>query len=595
MPPRPRPNLGSPQHVQFTYKDSGRAAVGLVVGGWYRGRLQHTALTNEGGYAGYFYPGETIRIRRGNHAFGFQAKLPADPGVSTCYPYEIEPLHWPGPLAQLRQAFAVGEPAKTRLIQRANDAIGEFLETGLWQFLTEPNYAHGHRPTTENPHQAAGALLAALAISRYFTIYAGIRKAPLPDTTIRAERTQLYAAKGGMYAIEQYVKSMGDYDQEACRECPAGGYFVRWGVPGVESRGEGDWQAEPSLDEYSGLVMGQSWLHALAPAFWVEPWSGRMQARAREVLDGIGGYLEYNNGWLARPRQYHRDFTVRGPQLCLSAWPVHLALRRFHQPTWRRETPLRWPKRPSNQLDRSLEKLDSYDHSSGLYKRYKKTLDALKTWRKAVDTIEALKWFQLVGFPLPQLAGAFKAKVVDLADRDLWKLFGEALAKNTDVGEEYNTAIFDLYSLGAYWECDSVVEEAFHLRSKRSYEKEQAGWRSLGLAAKVWFGSDFDPQEVVDRLLADGGFDRGKGHQRRAAGHVLGWSLLGLALDVEPELVWPLTLVPTGLGGWSEASPAELDPYSDFSDRVEIVPVPVPSGTWSGYPSYPPAGIPIPR
>lgn len=547
------------QPVFFKYADSGRAAIGLTVEAWRGTTFLRSRLTDGQGYAGDYYTGERLVIKRGVHKFAYEPVIP-DASYSLANHYEILPEHWPQKLKDLRELLTEeqegGGTAKSLLIDAANRALQALSGRGDLDQLTVPTQ-FSKKTKDDNPLIIIGALLPSMAISRLFTIDEGTRKY-YAETPNAVERDRLHSIKTGIHHALLWLRQ---------RQHPLlPGYFLRWQQAEPDGRNtENDWKAEPSLDEYSGLLLGLSWLYQLAEYYnfgAYNQWSSSVTNETTSMLGRISDYLVDTQGWLVRPGK--GDLTVRGPDLVANAYPLFLTLRNFGYWAFRNAKPFDLISNEKKMVDRSAQSLEMIVQSqpgSLLAKTYKDSVDLAQTIKDINSATDIVQWagavvgalglaFGLFGFAFLGAAiylGAsyLEDKAVEMLDFDVWDLAGEMLGPPcaVDAGG-YNVYIFDRFCLAASWAADIVNFEAFAKRAKRPFGGDGNGWRSLSIGARVWMGVDIKPKTIKDELLIDvdalmpnDGSLPNPG-RRTFEGFVMGWSMIALALDLDPEIRW---------------------------------------------------------
>jgi hypothetical protein len=436
---------------------------------------------------------------------------------------------WPSPVAELRDVLlgpagiAVKAMADT-VLTNSQGMLAKLVQVDKVDTWTAED--------GDNPHIRAGAILMSLSIS-----------CALARTDAAAN-----AALKGVAGILTWLEH---------RRHPAeSGYFLRWKQAELDSRAGDNWKAEPSLDEYSGLLLGLSWLRKLGPLFRVP--SPELLGRANTLWNGIRDYLKRTEGWLVRPGA--RDLTARGPDLAASAT---ILTELFG---YRNDHPLALSDNVKGILERSKKYYDEYSSGNNGFKdAYGSTIklaDALLKMQSADEALllselalDLLAFFGAIANPLVgslffMLAGAVDAirgvyddNVLKVTSFDLWRLFGAALGSPYRVdGGGFNAEIFDRNNLAAFWAGNVGLGQVAASRYTRPLQADRDGWRILTLAGKYCFAQTGVIGDLADSLNAEVGHFRAMSevpsNLETIEGFVLGWSLLCFVADVDPGIEW---------------------------------------------------------
>lgn len=445
-------------------------------------------------------------------------------------------------------------PVKDRLIYAANKTLHAINERGDIKELTNPHYIDHGETNDDNPMIIGGGLMASMAISRLFAASTGKKKLDAREN-VEVEKARLQATKAGILRLLYWF--------DARRHTDEPGYLVRWKQSEQEGRTGRDWLAEPSLDEYSGLFMGLSWLRALT--YWGPTPSNQWQkiinfAMNRHFKD-IERYLKKTRGWLVRPTK--NDMTVRGPLLFFNTYPLNKIMSGYNNSKIFDIGDAE--KEMIKNSIKSFELMD--DPNSGIHRNYKSSVNFAKRlkqiddgtkWGTVASALIAVGSLATGGIALALGAGLVALGVGIGHDKlaktinswKFWKTSGDTLGKpiSVDAGG-YNTPIFDRFSLAAMWSADHRIKEAFYARSDRRFGGDDNGWMTFGIAGRIWMGVDIgNPKAWVRRLILDSDAvvpQDGRPVKRMSTnalrpveGFVLGWAIIALALDIDPEIEW---------------------------------------------------------
>lgn len=346
--------------VGFYYKDSGRSAIGLTVEVWRGTILQAAEVTNSAGIAGTFHVGDRLNLRRGEHRFSFEATVTEAPTAEGIR-FGIEPEQWPETLTKFRELLCAEPEAGRSLRLIITDAANRVLESlgieGDIDQITVPARV-AERTNKENPLIVVGALLPSMAISRLFTIASGEDKY-CSKTNNATERERLHGVKTGIHHILLWLRR---------RQHPLKpGYFLRWQQTQLDGRETvQDWFAEPSLDEYSGLLLAISWTLKLVPYYncgLPNSWESAVQNELSKMMSDVSAYLKSTDGWLVRPGK--NDLTARGPHLVVNAYPIALALNpRGNWQGFKNEYPFELSDFTKDMIENSAKSLESIESAA---------------------------------------------------------------------------------------------------------------------------------------------------------------------------------------------------------------------------------------
>lgn len=437
---------------------------------------------------------------------------------------------WPTPIAELREALqgsagsAVRQMADTVLLD-SRDLMSKFFDPSKVDAWTADD--------GDNPHIRGGALLVALSISCLLA-------------RTDAERTASLKGIGGILNWLEHRRHPNEP-----------GYLLRWKQSELDSRVRDNWKAEPSLDEYSGLLLGLSWLRNIGKH--IKDFPADFMSRANSLWSDIGNYLKGTEGWLVRPGA--RDLTTRGPDLAASAWILSQLFEGF-----KNEHPLHLSDNVRNIIRRSKDYFKSCNLSENGFKHaYASTIALVDPILKAQDAEKALSIGELVLDFLAfasvvvtpaasslffMLAGATNAisdfyqdKVLNVDAFRLWTLFGTALGHPYGVdGGGFNAQIFDRNNLAAFPAGNVGMGYVTERRYTRRLAADRDGWRILTLAGRFCHSKAGVMTDLPDILNAEVGHFRAMSEVpvglETVEGFVLGWSILCLIADVDPGIDW---------------------------------------------------------
>ena len=411
---------------------------------------------------------EVFRVTKASAgSFGFHSAVCGDT-------VDVTVTSWPSPIAELRETLQ--GPVGDAMRQMADTVLSDSREQ--MSKLFDPKKVDAWTADDgDNPHIRVGALLTALSIS---CLHA------------RSD-ADIAATLEGISGLVSWLEH---------RKHPSEpGYLLRWKQKNLDSRADQDWKAEPSLDEYSGLLMGLSWLRDLSPAIRQMP--PNLKLRAEDLWSGIGKYLARTDGWLVRPGA--GDLTARGPDLAASAWILGRLFDGFHN-----EHPLRLSNETKAVFERSKLYLATCDLDDEFKRAYKGTIAMADALLKAQEAQRALAIadlaLDLLAFAgmavcpvasslLFMLGGATNAindlyneKVLNADALNLWRLFGTALGSPYSVdGGGFNAEIFDRNVLAAFPTGNAAMRFATGPRYSRPLAADRDGVRILTLAGRYCF------------------------------------------------------------------------------------------------------------
>lgn len=564
------------EKVFLRYVDSGNPAVGLTVEDWVNDgngdRLVFTSTSDGQGCAGYHVIGHTLIIRRGSYVFDLPIVVVERNSERYGFLLDIEGHQWPRELIELRRQFM--EPAFRDLIGRAAKKTLDALASARTIECLMQRAHFSERPASDNPHIAAGALLCALSVS-----YSASRNRFLSQ--IESGQPAGSESRHGVL-IFRAIKGILAWLES--KQIESSGYFLRWKQspsedipdPTMASRcNSANWKAEPSLDEYSGLVAGLAWVRHALPSLGVA-------RRAAVIMQNIGAYLTSTKGFLLRPGV--GDLTMRGPDIVVNAYPLSRVLfsvggigildrsfeKRFPLTI---DGPFRAMVKRSRQ---SLDKMLADERFKDAAKEYKDQVAPLEqmiaSWDEAHEKWSLYGWLGSlgalvltgpVGFLAMRVGLSAAEDLVDrtldeVTDRWLWLKFGEALGPpaSVDAGN-YNVTIFDRFSLAASWAGDASIEEAFEKRSARNTSGDAWGWEVFGVALRIWFGKIGrfgvdDSVKITERveklkhcvegniraLIPADDEETPEASTQKTEGFLCGWALICQTLDLDPEIDW---------------------------------------------------------
>ncbi len=443
---------------------------------------------------------------------------------------DISITGWPSPVAELREVLMGSTGNALRLMA---DTVLTNAQNLLAKQVQRDQVDLWRPDDGDNPHIRAGAVLVALSIS---CVYASSDP----------------AAKAALRGIEGIVNWL-----EHRRHPNEPGYLLRWKQSQLDSRQGDDWKAEPSLDEYSGILLGLGWLRKLGPRFRVS--SPELMGRVNALWDGIDSYLNGTEGWLVRPGG--RDLTARGPDLAVSGFILYQLFGH------RYEHPFELSDSVKDIIKRSQNYYDSCDlGDNGFKATYSGTIKLVEFILKGNEVSKAMLLSELaldlltlggfvvnpgVGSFCFMLAGAVSAirenydeKLLGVHSGELWGLFAKALGSPYRVdGGGFNAHIFDRQGLAAFWEGNVGMSSYMKNRYTRPLQADRNGWRILTLAGRYIYSSASMPvDELANTLNAEIGYFRAMGqvptNLETLEGFLLGWCLLCFVADVDPEIDW---------------------------------------------------------
>ena len=537
------------------YQETDRPAVGLTIEQYdpVDGKLLTISRTDGAGCAYGIAANKRTIIRRGNYVFSETTFPSGEATRAISISWDQVP-----DLKQLRELL-LQRDVKCQMAWAANVTLGKLVESPglLTQLLDGVSASRGD---TENQHDIVGALQCALGVSRLFTINAGFKKA-MAGQPIDDEIKQLRATKGAMKALIKWAESL--------RHPNENGFLFRWTQErGLEDRTPNNWEAEPSLDEYSGLLMGLNWAMALvadpgflsvpSPQDISSPWNSWVKDHVANLFRGVNEYLISSHGMLVRPN--NRDYVIRGPNLVWYSYPLSLILFGYSiGEQYRVIKPLEFTRKLEEFLETSKNHNQNYPRDEDPHKRYDDTIHFLQVW-------EAVAHGRVPPDPLILALLSWIRPFIDSPDLVEWVGYGEVLGDNKDSGS--NLAIFDRFSVAAFWLSRihfvaspdpnelRVIQKAFSRRAKRDWDHEDEVVRSFGKACKVWFGEfseGYSPANFVDKLIHEAArLYEPRGLWRRVDGFVYAWSLICLALDIDPELTWDTVIDHSRYGEYEE-------------------------------------------
>jgi hypothetical protein len=430
--------------------------------------------------------------------------------------FDITITGWPSPVAQLREVLmgSAGTVVKQMAATVLTDSLRKLAK------LTHSNMVDAWTSAdADNPHIIAGAFLVSLTIS---SVYAN---------TDAAAKTALKGIDGILNWLEHR------------RHPNEPGYLLRRNQAELNSRAGDNWTAEPSLDEYSGLLLGLSWLRELGPRFRIP--SPELMGRARVLWDGISAYLKSTEGWLVRPGA--RDLTARGPALVASAAILNELFGVNNQ------KPFYLSENVKDILNRTKQYYESCNlGDNGFKDRYAEEACKIAYYMPKIDSNLRLLDFayELAPFLVDAITGTELERAWDVSDIELWDLFGIALGDPYAVdGGGYNAQIFDRNSLAAFWTGNVGIRNIARTRYTRPLLADRNGWRILTLAGNYLFSRT----EVVDNLSnilkAEVGYFIAMEHVPNnlecIEGFVLGWCILCFVADIDNGIEWEKYLFPS--------------------------------------------------
>ncbi len=157
-----------------------------------------------------------------------------------------------------------------------------------------------------------GVYKLSLCITRLYRDYGPLEPA---GVILDKQSDEMWAIDSALQGLRHWLEHReGGWGQQP-------GYFCRWGEDEnfqTSEYFETHWKAEPSLDEYSGLLLGLRWATALGTP-------GISQA-ANNWLSHISIYLTETGGWLVTGGEF---FVVRGPDILANAFPLRCILPQY--------------------------------------------------------------------------------------------------------------------------------------------------------------------------------------------------------------------------------------------------------------------------
>lgn len=520
-------------YVYLCYAETGCPASGLTVDVFNGDKLVSSAVVGGLGYAGTYDSGLTLKIRRGRHAFLLEVALDWKyKGESR--QISITRAQWPSELAGLRELL-LDEKLYGLVTKAANRILESFRDSAQLNYFADKTQ-HADTQPRENPHIVAGALLCALAVSHDCVTRTAYYKATndIPNDT---ERDNYLALQTCFLGVQDWLRK---------RQHPANpGYFLRYAqvTPGDRTHPD-NWRAEPSLDEYSGLIFGLTWsLYLLHDVYSLE---GKSCFEAH-TLRRIGQYLQSTHGWLVRPET--QDFTLRGADLPVYSYSISRVL------DFRNRIPIWLNDQVKGYLDNSLNNRESlppdarkqYDDLLGPLEKYRQIREKISFWEWAAKFVGAALGGP-VGYGLVAAAThALNQQIEDhtdlVSDETVWKTLAASFAPpaSIDAGG-FNVHIFDRFSLAASWMADATIEETHHKRSLRRISGDRWGWQLLSAAGRIWFGSDFSAGDIAtvfeNNALIALKDTPPPANLETLEGFVSSWAIMCVALDMDVGLDW---------------------------------------------------------
>ena len=545
---------------KVAYFGSQRPAVGLTVEIQVNGNAVKRAVTSRDGsftIDTVTDPDAQLVLRRGTFEYHRQAIFNGTNQSSLKLTVDL-----PDALKALRQKVA----SNTTLRRRAQFAFQWLISDPRWPWLIDSTYSiadddddtFGAR-SFDNPHLYCGDLLVALAVSEHFFNHPDVAtQSAMNDWDKGRVSSQLDLVHALIEAMVGRMKSMSE-------RSPERGYMPRWiaksGPVGDSSTAR---QGDPSIDEYSGILMGLNWTQQL-----VAPYTGHVVvgpkvrgddtseivagpsneytmdigAHCRSLLSDVKSYFELRGYWLIRPRD-PVDVCFNGPFSVAARYGIEAALASAlggdpgvgghpFQPPQIAVDAYNNSRAEIPHLDYYLVRKDP-DSNKSAADSYAQTLDMLElfvlpTSKEATDllaplviaTVEAaaviMPW-------LPALAAAeapviVQSLVVNCTGLDAWRLFSSVignaaqLQKVIDVASavikqkpfqlnnnSFMVPIYDRIALAA-WDRPEV-QSSWIDSSHRPGGFDAKFWRPLTLGIAAWMGSDIvGTDDYVSQLI----------------------------------------------------------------------------------------------
>lgn len=460
-------------------------------------------------------------------------------------------MPWSEHVQPLEAALRDGELG-AELTRVANAVLVALRNDGLLGQLTQEHRLH-EKPNTDNPHIYAGAILASLARSRSQIIRSAMIKYD-HWRDIEAERRRVHAIQHAISSIIRWLQA---------RQHPIEpGYLLRWDqVHPDERRSTIDSYAEPSLDEYSGLILGLTSVCGLGSS----PWCHRTHDAATLILSQISSYLRWTNGWLVRPVQ--RDLTLRGPALAANSYPLGRVFADLHfHDRFANYRPLMISRDVEGFIENSQDGLRSLREGGAdcahAEEVYEKTIRPLVMAKEIAGTTRFVKWAGLLtaaagvltgslDFGLAAVAAGSSAlaqwgerRIEEVSDQELWNMFGLALGPGAADAGGYNLPIFDRFCLAGF------TPHEFQKRSERKIDGgERYGWAVFGIACRLWFSQGVvsadecqtyikEMGRSIRALAPTSGAPAVEPTLEAVEGFLLGWSMLCVLFDIDPRIRW---------------------------------------------------------
>jgi len=458
----------------------------------------------------------------------------------------------------------------------AKKVLQRVLDSGTVHSCRSPRAALA-RPQTndENPGIMLGSLLVACAIQLHFN-----RVCP-----------------GGSYGddIPRLVRSI--LMRFAVLSAGTPGYIVRWrqksdvhsklpvfdasGNPvlidrcaamryGTDTGGPGDASCEPSMDEYSGILFGFTWISTLA-----NDADANATQLLSKLLTEVDQYFTGTRYWLIRPCN-PPDLTLRGSVSGFASYGYDAAISRAlgreasdgGQPLqdYGDLLPVAAATATRNLANNTYDKDDEQQYSQGVTIA-ETTIDF--DWGLIGTIVEAPVVITAALVAGGAVAGPFgnalpglpflpiAVTTIDVAGlvlafatgQTMWALFSQFVQWGM-YGQPFNGAIYDRICLASYG--NPFTESAWQLSAARPRKidpvhtiNDDGTTRVLTTAASLWMGNCpnafDDPASIIEEVAARLQLDASTNAVYWHSDDLAGYYILCLALDIDPELDWPVS------------------------------------------------------